>query len=247
MVSPSHRVPRAPARLRRWSGALRGRRRWRGATAAPRRPTGSCCASANGMRPVPCDTPSRWRSNGRPGSTTSASPRTMSRSSSRPPHVVRAGGHSQRRALRVGARREGGSAWCPGRRRLAVRWIRLDPCLVTHVLGAYDQPAWGHRPLRVPLRRARAGSTRRSLGLRGRSGRPRADADRRDPGRAGALADRRRTFGAHAVRRPLRGVSTAGPVCEGAPFRFGYSAGDGMAPADEARAAMPPRPPRSAS
>ena len=27
-----------------------------------------------------------------------------------------------------------------GRAADAVRWIRLDPCLVTHVLGAYDEP-----------------------------------------------------------------------------------------------------------
>ena len=37
--------------------------------------------------------------------------------------------------------RKAGWAWCRGGGDgSAARWIRLDPCLVTHVLGAYDEP-----------------------------------------------------------------------------------------------------------
>ena len=96
-----------------------------------------------GRRRARCARPSRSSWSGRRGSTTSAS---------RPEHVVfiesptdasgRGPGGRERRALRVGARRRRmDRAWCPaagdGSR---VRWFRLDPCLVTHVLGAYDEP-----------------------------------------------------------------------------------------------------------
>ena len=57
-------------------------------------------------------------------------------------------GRAARRALRMGARGrglggcggsgDGGGSAAEGA--VAVRWIRLDPCLVTHVLGAYDEP-----------------------------------------------------------------------------------------------------------
>jgi carotenoid cleavage dioxygenase-like enzyme len=40
----------------------------------------------------------------------------------------------------VGVVPRGGSAEGGGDGTAAVRWIRLDPCLVTHVLGAYDEP-----------------------------------------------------------------------------------------------------------
>ncbi len=63
------------------------------------------------------------------------------------------------------------------RRRDAVRWFRLDPCLVTHVLGAWeDEPRGDDRPLRLPLRRARG---RAPVDLVGRSSGPKGSGSRR--------------------------------------------------------------------
>ena len=93
-----------------------------------------------------------------------------------------------------------GSAWCPrgdGTVRWfgSMRWIRLDPCLVTHVLGAYDDDdgaTAAHRPLRLPLRRARGGQPVDLVASVVGAGR--ASGSRRigGTGRPGALADRGR-------------------------------------------------------
>ena len=110
------------------------------ASLKPRPTRESGCASASGMRPVRCGQPSRWSWSGRRGSTTSASPQATSCSSSRRRRrLADEGGAAS--AVRMGARgRRAGSAWsraaATGR---GVRWFRLDPCLVTHVLGAWDE------------------------------------------------------------------------------------------------------------
>ncbi len=95
-----------------------------------------------------------------------------------------------------------------------VRWIRQDPCLVTHVLGAYDEGGggrrggaggswwecwdwrecwdrWGHCDARGSLSGARIGPALRPCVLGGRAGRDRRKPDRRRARRARTLAHRR--------------------------------------------------------
>ena len=80
-----------------------------------------------------------------------------------------------------------------------VRWVPVDPCLVTHVLHAYDEGgrsgATGRqrrrRALRVPLRGARGGPTGRPRRVGRRLGRDRDEPDRRRAPRPRALADPR--------------------------------------------------------
>ena len=194
------RVARASGGGRRRPGAVRGRRRRR---RRMRRRSGTERAGGDlaahrrvGRRRRRCAAPSRWSSSGRPGSTTSASRRIMSSSSSR------------RRRRLAGGRRASAVpfGWVPGcrgldrrrparwRRRwrwrsVAVRWFRLDPCLVTHVLGAYgggrrrggggDGDA--DRAVRVPLRGARGGPAGRPVGLGRRPARDRPVDDRWEP------------------------------------------------------------------
>ena len=122
----------------------------------------------------------------------------------------------------------GGSAWSRGAATVrSVRWFRVDPCLVTHVLGAWEEGggrapgattaevtraiALRHRAVRLPLRRARSGSAGRSGGLGGGSGGTRPDSDRRRAGRAGTVAAGGRSARADSARRPPGGVSTDGP------------------------------------
>ena len=104
-----------------------------------------------------------------------------------------------------------------------VRWFGLDPCLVTHVLGAYEEDGTRrrrrgrrrcHRAVRVSLRGARAGTARRPVVLRRRSGGNRSHDDRGQPRGARAVAHRRRGCRAGGRGRALRRVSTARPdVC----------------------------------
>ena len=113
----------------------------------------SSCASANGTPPVRCGPHGLWSWNERPGSTTSRSPRNTWCSWSRrlldwrtitvvPPRCL-TGGCPEPKPGSVCCRVSGGGGDDgpgDGSATSAVRWIRLDPSLVTHVLGAYDAP-----------------------------------------------------------------------------------------------------------
>ena len=148
----------------------------------------------------------------------------------------------QRRALRVGAggrgldRRGavGAVAGTAVSRIAAVRWIRLDPCLVTHVLGAYDEPDGAIVLYVCCYGVPEAGQPVDLVGLRRRRARSGALGDRRDAGRAGALAHCRAS-GSSGCRSTSATSSIHGwtPHCEGAAFRYGYAL-------ETAWAAVPP-------
>ncbi len=93
-----------------------------------------------------------------------------------------------------------------------VRWIRLDPCLVTHVLGAYDDPQeegavvlyvcrYGVPEAGQPVDLSASVVGPAGLGL---------TRDRGNARRPGTMARRRRGGRADAGRRALRRVSTDG-------------------------------------
>ena len=123
-------------------------------------------------------------------------------------------------ALRVGAR--GGRL---GRRGAAWRRWRWPVTAAGRGGGAVDPPRslpgdararrirrarWGHRPVRLLLRRARGRATRRPLGVRRRRGRRGALGDRGHARRVGAVAHRGRADRAGAGGRTLCRVSTDG-------------------------------------
>ena len=105
----------------------------------------------------------------------------------------------------------------------AVRWIRLDPCLVTHVLGAYDQPdggivlyvcRYGVPEQGQPVDRSASVVGPAGLGLTGIGG-------------TLGVMERWLIAGERLERMQIddRFVEypRLDPLCEGAPFRFGYS------------------------
>jgi len=115
--------------------------------------------------------------------------------------------------------RGGGGGTGPG----AVRWIRLDPCLVTHVLGAYDEPdgaivvyvcCYGVPEAGQPVDLADSVVGPAGLGLSGIGG------------TLGAL-ERWRIVGERVERALVDDRSVEylrmDAHCEGAVFRYGYS------------------------
>jgi carotenoid cleavage dioxygenase-like enzyme len=105
----------------------------------------------------------------------------------------------------------------------AVRWIRLDPCLVTHVLGAFDEPdgaivlyvcCYGVPEVGQPVDLSASVVGSAGVGLSGIGG------------TLGAL-ERWRIVGDHVERTQVDDRSVEYPrmdaFCEGALFRYGYT------------------------
>ncbi len=200
-----------------------------------------------GRRRCPAIRPVRRAWNGRPGSTTSASPQTTWCSLSRPPH-----GCPGRRGQPAPCPSDG----CPGARagsascRAAWRRVRcaLDParpCLVTHVLGAYDEPdggivlyvcRYGVPELGQPVDRSASVVGPAGLGLTGIGG-------------TLGVMERWLIAGERFERMQIDDRFVEYPRLDrplrGCPVPVRLLRGDGMG-GRRARAAMPPRPPRSA-
>lgn len=105
----------------------------------------------------------------------------------------------------------------------AVRWVRLDPCLVTHVLGAYDEPdgaitlyvcCYGAPEVGQPVDLSASVVGAAGVGLSAIGG------------TLGVL-ERWRIVGEQVERTQVDERSVEYPrvdaLCEGAPFRYGYT------------------------
>ena len=104
----------------------------------------------------------------------------------------------------------------------AVRWIRLDPCLVTHVLGAFDEPdgaivlyvcCYGVPEVGQPVDLSASVVGSAGVGLSG-------------IGSTLGVLERWRIVGDQVARTQVDERSVEYPrmdaFCEGAPFRYGY-------------------------
>ena len=145
-----------------------------------------------------------------------------------------------------------------------VRWFRLDPCLVTHVLGAYEERHGRDGVVTGIAADARAGPIVLFVCCYGvpevgqpvdlaasvvAAGGHRSDVDRREPGCPGALANRGGGHRANLVDERYVEYPRIDAACEAAAFRYGYAlemawgdhSGDGGRFASRAaRAGMPP-------